>query len=67
MWLKVRVLCGRLFLKVFATYVKEQEMLAVKDLLANAGDLRPGFTLGCEDLLEEDMAIHSSILAWRIS
>ena len=46
MWLKVRVLCGRLFLKVFATYVKEQEMLAVKDLLANAGDLRPGFYPG---------------------
>ena len=24
-------------------------------------------SLGCEDPLEEDMATHSSILAWRIS
>ena len=43
MWLKLRVLCERLFLKVFATYVKVQEMLVVKDLPANARDLRPGF------------------------
>ena len=40
MWLKLRVLCERLFLKVFATYVKVQEMLVVKDPPANAGDLR---------------------------
>ena len=27
---------------------------------------RPGFYLGWEDTLEEGMATHSSILAWRI-
>ena len=30
----------------------------------NAGD--PGLILGQEDLLEEEMATHSSILAWKI-
>ena len=40
----------------------------VKNLPANAGDVkRCGFkSLGREDPLEEGMAIHSSILAWRI-
>ena len=43
----------------------------VKNPSANAGDVRDtGLTqiqsLGWEDLLEEDMASHSSILAWRI-
>ena len=39
----------------------------VKNLPANAGDA--GVTvqpLGWEDPLEEEMATHSSILAWRI-
>ena len=36
----------------------------VKNPPANAGDL--GSILGCEDSLEEEMATHSSILAWRI-
>ena len=36
----------------------------VKNLPANAGDL--GSTPGLEDPLEEGMATHSSILAWRI-
>ena len=51
--------------------------LVVKNLPANAGDVRnagsvpgpgrsPGGGLGWEDLLEEGMATHSSILAWRI-
>jgi len=41
--------------------------LVVKDLPANAGDIRDvGLTLGWEDPLEEGMATHSSILAWRI-
>ena len=35
----------------------------VKSLPANAGDIR---SLGQEDPLEEEMATHSSILAWRI-
>ena len=40
-----------------------QVVLVVKNLPANAGDIR---SLGREDPLEEDMATHSSILAWRI-
>ena len=40
----------------------------VKNLPANAGDIRDvGLILGLEDPLEEDMATHSSILAWRIA
>ena len=38
-----------------------------KDLPDNAGDLRDlGLILGQKDPLEEGMATHSSILAWRI-
>ena len=37
---------------------------AVRNPPANAGDV--GSTLGLEDLLEEEMATHCSILAWRI-
>ena len=38
-----------------------------KEPLANAGDARhPGSIPGREDSLEEAMATHSSILAWRI-
>ena len=39
----------------------------VKNSSANAGDIRTtGSILGQEDPLEEGMATHSSILAWRI-
>ena len=39
----------------------------VKNLPANAGDLRDeGLISGSEGPLEEGMATHSSILAWRI-
>ena len=39
----------------------------VKNLPANAGDERDaGFIPGQEDPLQEGMAIHSRILAWRI-
>ena len=42
-------------------------MLVVKNLSANAGDTRDaGLIPGLERSLEEDMATHSSILAWRI-
>ena len=41
--------------------------VAVKNLLANAGDIKLWVcSLGWEDPLEEGMEIHSSILAWRI-
>ena len=36
----------------------------VKNLPANSGDM--ALILGREDPLEEEMAAHSSILAWRI-
>ena len=39
----------------------------VKNLPANAGDIRDMDSIpGSEDPLEEGMATHSSILAWRI-
>ena len=39
----------------------------VKNLPANAGDIRDSVrSLGQEDPLEEGLATHSSILAWRI-
>ena len=38
-----------------------------KDMPANAGDVSDvGLILGWEDPLEEDIATHSSILAWKI-
>ena len=36
----------------------------VKNLSANAGD--PGSILGPEDPLEEEMATHTSIVAWEV-
>jgi len=39
--------------------------LVVKNLLANARDIRAQF-LGWEDPLKEGMATYPSILAWRI-
>ena len=42
-------------------------LLVVKNLPANAGDFNDTVqVLGQEDPLEEDMATHSSTLAWRI-
>ena len=42
-------------------------MLVVKNPPANVGDKRDtGRSLGREDPLEEGVATHSSILAWRI-
>ena len=38
----------------------------VKNLPASAGDAGYTGSLGWEDPLEEGMAIHSSILAWKI-
>jgi len=40
--------------------------LLVKNLPANAGDMRHGFDLWIEKILEEEMATHSSALACRI-
>ena len=41
-------------------------VLVVKNLPANAADMRQHQSLGREDPLEEEMAPNSSILAWRI-
>ena len=42
--------------------------LVVKNLPARAGDVRDVCLIaGWEDLLEEGMATHSSILAWEIT
>ena len=43
-----------------------QVALAVRNLLAKAGDVRQVQSLGQEDPLEEGRATHSSILAWEI-
>ena len=44
-----------------------QVALVVKSPTASAGDIRDsGLTLGLVTFLEEGMATHSSILAWRI-
>ena len=44
-----------------------QVTLVVKNLPVNAADIKdPGSILGWEDPLEEEIATHSSILAWRI-
>ena len=44
-----------------------QVVLVVKNLPADAGDRKDAVrSLGWEDPLEEGMATHSSILAWRI-
>ena len=41
--------------------------LVVKKVLANAGDLRDvGLTPALEDPLEEGMATHSTVPAWKI-
>ena len=41
--------------------------LVVKNMPANAGEIKDvGSIPGLEDPLEEGMATHSSILAWRI-
>ena len=40
--------------------------LVVKNPPANAGDVRDMGSIPWEDPLEEGMATHSSILAWRI-
>ena len=42
-----------------------QMAIVVKNLLVNAGDMLDAGSPGREDPLEEGMAIHSSILAWR--
>ena len=61
-------ICGPLFCttEIFLTKIS-QVALMVKNLTANAGDVRgAGLIRDWEDPLEESMATHSSILTWRI-
>ena len=51
----------------FTAFWASQVTLVVKKSPANAGDMRDvDSILGPEDPLEEGMASHSGILAWRI-
>ena len=51
-----------------ADFVASQVVLVVKNLPANTGGIETWVqSLGREGPLEEGMAAHSSILAWRIS
>ena len=43
-----------------------QVALEARNLPINAGDARDMGSLGREDPLEEEMATHSNILAWKI-
>ena len=58
--------CKASFVQSSKTGWSSQVALVVKNPPANARDVRDAGFLGQKDLLEEDMAIHSSILAWRI-
>ena len=52
---------------IYMAYGTSQVALVVKNLPANVRDIRyMGWILGGEDPLEEDIATHSIILAWRI-
>ena len=56
-----------LFKDLISIYGASQVMLVVKNLAANAGDIKVQVqSLGQEDFLKEGMATHSSILVWRI-
>ena len=56
-----------LYLGNFRWFGDSQVELVVKNLSANAEDLRDvGSIPGQEDPLEEEMATHFSILVWRV-
>ena len=64
---KVRILLIEYVAHLYEQIRASQVALVVKNLPANAGDIRESVrSLGQEDPLEEGMATHSSILAWRI-
>ena len=56
---------GRAFSPQLSSYRASQVALVVKNSPANAGDNQVP-SLDWEDPLEEGMATHSNILAWRI-
>ena len=61
------VLCPTQNCSVALGKLDSQAMLLVKNPSTNAGDERDVvLILGCKDPLEDGMATHSNILAWRI-
>ena len=63
---KIKII-NKNFLYLYGVRWASQVALVVKNLLANAGDIRDSGSIpGLEDPLEEGMATHSSMLAWRI-
>jgi len=56
------------FNKYTFIYLASQVALVIENQPANAGDVQETQvrSLGWEDTLEKEMAIHSSSLAWRI-
>ena len=66
-WPKEIVFPNPLFAATMTTPGASQVALVVENPCASAGDVRDMvLPLGREDPLEEDIATHSSILAWRI-
>ena len=51
---------------VLSSMRASQVALEARNLPINAGDARDMGSLGREDPLEEEMATHSNILAWKI-
>ena len=64
-----------IYLYLFIPYLRASQVaLVMKNPPANVGDIRDagsipgsGRSMGWDDPLEEGMASHSSILAWRMS
>ena len=69
-WCGSLQVCWRLCRRIFQFSLRDwasQVALVVKNLPANAGDVRDvGLTPGSEDPLEEEMATHSSVLAGTV-
>ena len=67
MLVMVMMTCKFLFDQVHSRWRASQGALVVKNLPANAGDIWDvGLMPIQEDPLEESLATHSSVLAWKI-
>ena len=63
-WINILDILNKVMVKRWIKWKGFPGGTVVKNLPANAGDT--GWSLGQEDALEEEMATHSSILAWKI-
>ena len=68
------VVCTYIYISIYVNiciciYMVSLVVLVVKNLSANAGDIRDtgSSILGWEDALEEGIATHSNILVWKIA